>query len=61
MVEKEAEKRLSFRNEKLKANRTLETEEKRKERLRIRWEKDRARNKRPRETVRGHSQKIEAS
>ena len=56
------------------ANRASETEEQRKERLRIRSEKDRARgrtkklqeekkrvvrNKRPRETALGHSQKIE--
>ena len=33
----------SLRNEKLKANRTSETEEQRKERLRIRSEKDKAR------------------
>ena len=33
--EKEAEKKRSLRNEKLKANRTSETEEQRKERLRI--------------------------
>ena len=42
MDEKEAEKKRSLRNEKLKANRTSETEEQRKERLRIRREKDRA-------------------
>ena len=42
MDEKEAEKTCSLRNEKLKANRTSETEEQRKERLRIRREKDRA-------------------
>ena len=41
MDEKEAEKKRSLRNEKLKANRTSETEEQRKERLRIRREKDR--------------------
>ena len=41
MDEKEAEKKSSLRNEKLKANRTSETEEQRKERLRIRREKDR--------------------
>ena len=34
-----------LRNEKLKANRTSETEEQRKERLRIRREKDRARRR----------------
>ena len=39
MDEKEAEKKRSLRNEKLKANRTSETEEQRKERLRIRREK----------------------
>ena len=38
-----------------KANRASETEEQRKERLRIRRE-----NRKPRETVPGHSQKIEA-
>ena len=43
MDEKEAEKKRSLRNEKLKAKRTSETEEQRKERLRIRREKDRAR------------------
>ena len=42
MDEKEAR---SLRNEKLKANRTSETEEQRKERLRIRREKDRARRR----------------
>ena len=42
---KEAEKKRSLRNEKLKANRTSETEEHRKERLRIRREKDRARRR----------------
>ena len=41
MDEKEAEKKRSLRNEKLKANRTSETEEQRKERLRIRREKER--------------------
>ena len=45
MGEKEAEKKRSLRNEKLKANRTSETEEQRKERLRIRGEKDRARRR----------------
>ena len=35
MDEKEAEKKRSLRNEKLKANRTSGTEEQRKERLRI--------------------------
>ena len=42
MDEKEAEKKRSLRNEKLKANRTSETEE---QRLRIRREKDRARRR----------------
>ena len=42
---KEAEKKRSLRIEKLKANRTSETEEQRKERLRIRREKDRARRR----------------
>ena len=46
MDEKEAEKKRSLRNEKLKANRTSETEEQRKERLRIRREKDRAARRR---------------
>ena len=43
MVEREAEKkqRCSIRNEKLKANRASVTEEQRRERLRIRHEKDR--------------------
>ena len=39
-MKKEAEKKRSLRNEKLKASRTSETEEQRKERLRIRREKD---------------------
>ena len=45
MVEKEAEKQqqCSLRNEKLNANGASETEEQRRERLRIRCEKDRAR------------------
>ena len=70
MDEKEAEKKRSLRNEKLKANRTSESEEQRKERLRIRHEKDRARRRtkgkkrspdiRLRETAPGRSQKIEA-
>ena len=74
MDEIEVEKKRSLRNEKLKAKRALETEEQRKERLRIRLEKDRkrrktkklqeekdkvVRNKRPRGTAPGHSQKIE--
>ena len=41
MDEKEAEKKNSLRNEKLKAKRASETEEQRKERLRIRCKKDR--------------------
>ena len=45
MDEKEAEKKRSLRNEKLKADRTSETEEQRKESLRIRHEKDRARRR----------------
>ena len=40
MDEKEAEKNRSLKNEKRKANRASETEEQRKERLRIRREKD---------------------
>ena len=39
MDEKEARKKCSLRNEKLKANRASETEEQRKERLRKRHEK----------------------
>ena len=46
----EKEKKRSLRNEKLKVNRTSETEEQRKERLRIRREKDRARKKRSSES-----------
>ena len=45
MDEKEAEKKRSLRNEKLKSDRTSETEEQRKESLRIRREKDRARRR----------------
>ena len=45
MDEKEAEKKRSLRNEKLKADRTSETEEQRKESLRIGREKDRARRR----------------
>ena len=45
MDKKEDEKKHSLRNEKLKANRTSKTEEQRKERLRIRHEKDRARRR----------------
>ena len=45
MDENEAEKNRSLRNEKLKANRTSETEEQRKESLRIRREKDKARRR----------------
>ena len=45
MDEKEAEKKRSLRNEKLKADRTSETEEQRKESLMIRHEKDRARRR----------------
>ena len=45
MDEKETEKRRSLRNEKLKTNRTSETEEQRKGRLRIRREKDGARRR----------------
>ena len=53
MVEREAEnkKQRSLRNEKLKVNRALVTEEQRKERPRIRCEKDRA--KRTKKTTRG--------
>ena len=49
-------KKRSLRCGKLEANRASETEEQRKERLRIGREKDR----RPRETAPYHSQKIEA-
>ena len=45
MDEKEAEKKRSLRNEKLKADRTSVTEEQGKESLRIRREKDRARKR----------------
>ena len=45
MDEKEAENKRSLKNEKLKTNRTSETEEQRKERLRIIREKDRARRR----------------
>ena len=53
MVEGEAgkKKQRSLRNEKLKANRASVTEEQRRERLRIRREKDRA--KRTKKTTRG--------
>ena len=71
-MDEKANKR-SLRNEKRKANRTSETEDQRKERLRIRREKivqegepkntrrkeKDVRNRRPRETAPGHSQKIE--
>ena len=64
-------KQRSLRNEKLKANRASVTEEQRKERLRIRRKKDRAKRiqeeeekvvskRRQRESAPGHSQKIEA-
>ena len=45
MDEKVAEKKCSLRNVKLKANRTSETEEQRKESLNIIREKDRARRR----------------
>ena len=51
-------KKRSLRNEKLKANRASDTEEQRKERLRIRREMRKIRK--TRETTPGHSQKIEA-
>ena len=75
MDEKEAGKKSSLRNEKLRANRASETEEQREKRLRIGREKDKSkkdnpkitrgkekvvRHRRPRETMPGHSQKIEA-
>ena len=53
------EKKRSLRNEKLKANRASETEEQRKERLKIRRENKKTENH-TRETDPGHSQKIEA-
>ena len=58
MDEKEAEKKRSLRNEKVKANRTSETEEQRKERLRIRRENDRAR-RRTKEKKRWHTDDYE--
>ena len=68
MDEKEAEKKLSLKNEKRKANRASETEEQRKERLRIRPEqkgelgKEKViRHRRPQEKAPDHSQKIEAN
>ena len=45
MDEKEAEKKRSLRNEKLKADRTSETEEQRKESQTIRSQKDRVRRR----------------
>ena len=74
MVKREAKKQRSLRNEKLRANRASVTEEQRRERLRIRREKDRAKrinkiqeeeekvvsNRRQRESVPDHSQKIKA-
>ena len=45
MDEKRSRKKRSIRNEKLKANRASETEEQRKERLKIRCKKDRARRR----------------
>ena len=52
MVEREAgKKQHSLRNEKIKANRASVTEEQRRERLRIRREKDRA--KRTKKSTRG--------
>ena len=44
-MKKKLKKNRSLRNEKLKADRTSETEEQRKESLRIRREKDRARRR----------------
>ena len=44
-TKKKLKKKRSLRNEKLKADRTSETEELRKESLRIRHEKDRARRR----------------
>ena len=71
MAEREAEKKNNVHLEKLKANGDSVTEEQRRERLRIRHEKDRAKkqlqeqegkvvsNRRQRESAPGHSQKIE--
>ena len=74
-MKKKQKKVRSLRNEKLKSERASETEEQRRERLRIRREIDRARkitkkttrgkvkvvtNRRPRETSLGHFQNIEA-
>ena len=51
---------MHLENEKLKANRTSETEEQRKERVWIKLENiEQEGNGRPRETDPGHSQKIE--
>ena len=57
MDKKEAGKKCSFKNEKLKANRASENEEQRKERLRIRRKKDRARRK-TKKTTRGKEKLI---
>ena len=54
------EKERSLRHEKLKANRASETEEQRKERLRIEDKTRNCRNRKTRETAPGHSQRIEA-
>ena len=53
-------KKRSLRNEKLKANRASESEEQRKERLRIEDKTRKLENRKPRETAPGHSQKIVA-
>ena len=52
-------KKLSLRNEKIKANRAPETEEQRKERLRIRRKNEKIENH-EKKTAPGHSQEIEA-
>ena len=44
-MDKKNDNKCSLRNEKLKANRASKTEEQKKERLRIRHEKDRARRR----------------
>ena len=49
-----------LRNEKLRVNRASETEEQRKERLRIEEKTRKRENRKPQETAPVHSQKIEA-
>ena len=52
-------KKRSLRNEKLRVNRASETEEQRKESLRIEDKTRKRENRKPRETAPVHSQKIE--